>query len=161
VQTITDQAAHLSRQKVRDRFLANPLQSETLEQLVTNENSNKVGSATEGLMWLLRSLAFTCKSLQHAQANPSEELKDAFTKGYDVSLGPIHRSGGFFSVQGALMKAAGLMFNVRHSFLTECHGLIRTWYIDVDRYRILSSSQEFLREARSQSRRRADLAGGA
>jgi len=97
--------------KVRDRYLAAPLQSETLEQLVTNEKSNKVGSATEGLMWLLRSLAFTCNSLQHAQASPSEELKVAFTKGYDVSLGPIHRSGGFFSVQGAIMKAAGLMFN--------------------------------------------------
>ncbi|OAX38032.1 glycolipid transfer protein [Rhizopogon vinicolor AM-OR11-026] len=86
-----------NNKKVRDRYLAAPLQSATLEQLVTNEKSNKVGSATEGLMWLLRSLAFTCKSLQHAQANPSEELKVAFTKGYDVSLGPIHRSGGFFS----------------------------------------------------------------
>jgi hypothetical protein len=97
--------------KVRERYNAAPSQSATLEQLVTNENSNKVGSATEGLMWLLRSLAFTGKSLQQAQTNPSEDLKVAFTKGYDVTLGPIHRSAGFFSIQGAIMKAAGLMFN--------------------------------------------------
>jgi len=84
---------------------------------VTNEKSNKVGSATEGQMWLLRTLAFTSKSIQYAQENPSVELKDAFTKGYDASLGPIHRSGGFFSVQGALMKAAGLMFSVGPLFI--------------------------------------------
>jgi hypothetical protein len=89
-----------------------------LELLVTNENNNKVGSATEGLMWLLRSLAFTGKSLQQAQSNPSEDLKVAFTKGYDVTLGPIHRGAGFFSVQGAIMKAAGLMFSVRQILFT-------------------------------------------
>ncbi|KAG1802504.1 glycolipid transfer protein domain-containing protein [Suillus subaureus] len=83
--------------KVRERSNAAPSQSATLELLVTNENNNKVGSATEGLMWLLRSLAFTGKSLQHAQNNPSEDLKVAFTKGYDVTLGPIHRGAGFFS----------------------------------------------------------------
>jgi hypothetical protein len=97
--------------KVRERNNAAPSQSATLELLVTNENNNKVGSATEGLMWLLRSLAFTGKSLQQAQSNPSEDLKVAFTKGYDVTLGPIHRGAGFFSVQGAIMKAAGLMFS--------------------------------------------------
>ncbi|KAG2134501.1 het-c2 protein [Suillus clintonianus] len=97
--------------KVRDRYDAFPSQSATLEQLVANENSNKVGSATEGLMWLLRSLAFTGKSLQHAQKNPSEELKVSFTKGYDITLGPIHRGASIFSIQGAIMKAAGLMFN--------------------------------------------------
>jgi len=86
---------------------------------VTNEKSNKVGSATEGLMWLLRSLAFTCKSLLQAQANLSEELKVAFTKGYDITLGPIHRGASFFSVQGAIMKAAGLMFNVGHTFFRQ------------------------------------------
>ncbi|KAG1719842.1 glycolipid transfer protein [Suillus lakei] len=97
--------------KVRERYNAAPSQSATLEQLVFNENNNKVGSATDGLMWLLRSLAFTGKSLQQAQSNPSEDLKVAFTKGYDVTLGPIHRGAGFFSIQGAIMKAAGLMFN--------------------------------------------------
>ncbi|KAG1723482.1 glycolipid transfer protein [Suillus paluster] len=97
--------------KVRDRYNAAPSLSATLEKLVSNENNNKVGSATEGLMWLLRSLAFTCKSFQQAQSNPSDELKVCFTKGYDVTLGPIHRGAGFFSVHGAMMKAAGLMFN--------------------------------------------------
>lgn len=86
---------------------------------MTNEKSNKVGSATEGLMWLLRSLAFTGKSLQQAQSNPSEDLKVAFTKGYNVTLGPIHRGSGIFSIQGAIMRAAGLMFNVRQSLLSQ------------------------------------------
>lgn len=106
-------------QKVRERHDATPSQSGTLEVLVTNEKSNKVGSATEGLMWLLRSLAFTGKSLQQAQSNPSEDLKVAFTKGYNVTLGPIHRGSGIFSIQGAIMRAAGLMFNVRQSLLSQ------------------------------------------
>ncbi|KAG1853431.1 glycolipid transfer protein [Suillus subalutaceus] len=97
--------------KVRGRFNTAPSQSATLELLVANENNNKVGSATEGLMWLLRSLAFTGRSLQHAQNNPSEDLKVAFTNGYDITLGPIHRGAGIFSIQGAIMKAAGLMFS--------------------------------------------------
>jgi hypothetical protein len=41
-------------------------------------------------MWLLRGLAFTQKSLQTAQTNPSEELSAAFTKGYEGSLKQYH-----------------------------------------------------------------------
>lgn len=42
-------------QKVRDRFLAHPDKSGTLEELVLNEKGEKKRTATEGLMWLLRS----------------------------------------------------------------------------------------------------------
>lgn len=55
-----------------------------------NEASEKKRPATEGLMWLLRGLSFTCKSLQNLQANKSEELTAAFTKGYESSLKQFH-----------------------------------------------------------------------
>ncbi len=41
-------------------------------------------------MWLLRGLSFTCKALQNAQANKSEELAAAFTKSYEVTLKKFH-----------------------------------------------------------------------
>jgi hypothetical protein len=40
--------------KVRTRFLATPLQSETLQDLVDNELASKEKKATEGLFWLTR-----------------------------------------------------------------------------------------------------------
>jgi hypothetical protein len=40
--------------KVRDRQLASPLESETLQDLVRNELKTKKHTATEGLVWLLR-----------------------------------------------------------------------------------------------------------
>ncbi|KAG1904930.1 glycolipid transfer protein [Suillus fuscotomentosus] len=78
---------------VRERHDATPSQSGTLEVLVTNEKSNKANPFSK------------------QQSNPSEDLKVAFTKGYNVTLGPIHRGSGIFSIQGAIMRAAGLMFN--------------------------------------------------
>lgn len=44
----------LAYQKIRDRFLAHPDKSMTLEDLVNNEKGEKKRVATEGLMWLLR-----------------------------------------------------------------------------------------------------------
>lgn len=41
-------------QKIRDRQLAAPLESETLQELVVNELKTKKHVATEGLIWLVR-----------------------------------------------------------------------------------------------------------
>ncbi|EEB86892.1 hypothetical protein MPER_15995, partial [Moniliophthora perniciosa FA553] len=74
--------------------------SVTLEMLVENEKGEKKRTATEGLMWLLRGLSFTCKALMNAQANKSEELAAAFTKGYEATLKQFHNFvvKGVFSV---------------------------------------------------------------
>ncbi|TFK44291.1 glycolipid transfer protein [Crucibulum laeve] len=76
--------------KIKARYDAAPTQSETLEQLVENEKGEKKRTATEGLMWLLRGLSFTCKALQNSQANKSEELSVAFNKSYEVTLKKFH-----------------------------------------------------------------------
>ena len=55
-----------------------------------NEKGEKKRTATEGLMWLLRGLAFTCKALQIAQADASAELSAAFTQGYEATLKKFH-----------------------------------------------------------------------
>ena len=80
----------LERQKVRARFNAAPTQSATLEELVINEKGEKKRVATEGLLWLLRGLDFTCKALQNAQAKQETELTDAFTNAYGVTLKQFH-----------------------------------------------------------------------
>ncbi|KAJ6498789.1 glycolipid transfer protein [Mycena sanguinolenta] len=86
--------------KVRTRYDAAPSLSGTLEKLVENEKGEKKRTATEGLMWLLRGLSFTCKALQNAQANKSEELAAAFTKSYEGTLKKFHNFvvKGIFSV---------------------------------------------------------------
>ncbi|KAF9063419.1 glycolipid transfer protein domain-containing protein [Rhodocollybia butyracea] len=86
--------------KVRARYDAAPTQSTTLEELVKNEQGEKKRPATEGLMWLLRGLSFTCAALLNAQANSTEELSVAFTKGYDTTLKKFHNFivKGIFSV---------------------------------------------------------------
>jgi hypothetical protein len=61
-----------------------------LEQLVENEKTEKKRVATEGLLWLLRGLSFTCTALQNAQSDKSMELNTAFTKGYDATLKAHH-----------------------------------------------------------------------
>ncbi|KAJ3713185.1 glycolipid transfer protein domain-containing protein [Lentinula raphanica] len=86
--------------KVRTRYDAAPAQSATLEELVKNEQGEKKRTATGGLMWLLRGLAFTCAALLNAQANKTEELSVAFTNGYDRTLKQFHNFivKGIFSV---------------------------------------------------------------
>jgi hypothetical protein len=87
-------------QKVRTRYDEAPTLSNTLEKLVENEKGEKKRKATEGLMWLLRGQQFTCKALQNAQANTSEELNVAFNKSYEDTLKPFHNFvvKGIFSV---------------------------------------------------------------
>ncbi len=77
-------------QKVRTRYDETPTLSNTLEKLVENEKGEKKRKATEGLLWLLRGLQFTCKALQNAQANASEELAEAFSKSYEGTLKAFH-----------------------------------------------------------------------
>lgn len=75
---------------MKARYDAAPGQSATLEHLVLNEKGEKKRTATEGLMWLLRGLSFTCKALQHAQANASAELSVAFLQSYEGTLKKFH-----------------------------------------------------------------------
>ncbi|QRV80219.1 glycolipid transfer protein [Ceratobasidium sp. AG-Ba] len=87
--------------KVRARQTAHPTESTTLEKLVENEWKEKKRPATEGLMWLLRGLAFTCIALQKAQANKSDELTQTFSTSYEATLKPHHN----FVVKGAFALA--------------------------------------------------------
>ncbi|KAF8902903.1 het-c2 protein [Gymnopilus junonius] len=87
--------------KVKARYEATPTLSSTLELLVENEKGEKKRTATEGLLWLLRGLSFTCKALQNAQSNKTEELSAAFTKSYEVTLKKFHN----FVVKGIFAVA--------------------------------------------------------
>jgi hypothetical protein len=75
--------------------------SGSLQALVVNERAEKKNTATEGLMWLLRGLSFTCQALEAAQSNEKEELSVSFTKGYEVTLKKYHNFvvKGIFSVR--------------------------------------------------------------
>ena len=95
-------------QKTRTRYLAEPSKSATLQELVTNEKADKSTTATQGLLWLIRGLEFTCKALQIAQADPSKELSAAFTEAYGVTLKQYHN----FVVKG--------VFAVRFSYRAQC-----------------------------------------
>ena len=65
-----------------------------------NEQGEKKRTATEGLLWLLRGLDFTCQGMQRVQANKSMELSEAFTEAYGVTLKQYHNFivKGVFSV---------------------------------------------------------------
>ena len=106
-------------QKVRARYEETPTLSGTLEKLVENEKGEKKRKATEGLLWLLRGLSFTCKALQNAQANASEELAAAFSKSYDVTLKAFHNFvvKGIFSVSSPSFAAESLYRAFKPFFL--------------------------------------------
>ncbi|CAH0059636.1 unnamed protein product [Clonostachys solani] len=76
--------------KLRERQLAAPADSETIQALVKNELATKKHVATEGLLWLVRGLEFTCLGLKANVANPSEELADSFRNAYGSTLKPHH-----------------------------------------------------------------------
>ncbi|KAF2201963.1 HET-C protein [Delitschia confertaspora ATCC 74209] len=76
--------------KIRDRQLAAPTLSETLQDLVINELKEKKHVATEGLLWLSRGLDFTAQALRANLANPSQELSDSFRSAYGNTLKPHH-----------------------------------------------------------------------
>jgi hypothetical protein len=98
-------------QKVRARYDETPTLSNTLENLVENEKGEKKRKATEGLLWLLRGLQFTCKALQNTQTNASQELLEAFSKSYDVTLKAFHN----FVVKGIFAVGSLSTFESTHS----------------------------------------------
>ncbi|KAK4139202.1 glycolipid transfer protein domain-containing protein [Dichotomopilus funicola] len=77
-------------EKVRKRQLAAPLESENLQDLVRNELKSKSHTATEGLLWLVRGLEFTCIALSQNLANHKHELADSFRDAYGKTLKPHH-----------------------------------------------------------------------
>ncbi|OOG00017.1 hypothetical protein ASPCADRAFT_203907 [Aspergillus carbonarius ITEM 5010] len=76
--------------KVRERQLAAPAESETLQALVVNELKTKKHTASEGLLWLVRGLDFTAQALRHNLNNGSSELSDSFREAYGNTLKPHH-----------------------------------------------------------------------
>ncbi|CAF9927974.1 MAG: hypothetical protein HETSPECPRED_006719 [Heterodermia speciosa] len=76
--------------KVRDRQLAAPMESETLQDLVLNELKTKKHTAAEGLLWLVRGLDFTAQALRHNISNAGDELSVSFRAAYTNTLKPHH-----------------------------------------------------------------------
>ncbi|KAI1090266.1 het-c [Rostrohypoxylon terebratum] len=76
--------------KIRERQLAAPAESETLQALVVNELKTKKHTATEGLLWLTRGLEFTCIALSQNIAQEAEELSTSFRNAYGSTLKPHH-----------------------------------------------------------------------
>ncbi|KAI1205789.1 het-c [Annulohypoxylon truncatum] len=76
--------------KIRERQLAAPAESETLQALVINELKTKKHTATEGLLWLTRGLEFTCIALSQNIAQEAEELSTSFRNAYGSTLKPHH-----------------------------------------------------------------------
>ncbi|KAK2754696.1 hypothetical protein FQN54_006829 [Arachnomyces sp. PD_36] len=76
--------------KIRDRQLAAPAESETIQALVINELKTKKHVATEGLLWLIRGLDFTAQALRHNITNAADELSVSFKAAYGETLKPHH-----------------------------------------------------------------------
>ncbi|CAF9936160.1 hypothetical protein IMSHALPRED_010481 [Imshaugia aleurites] len=76
--------------KVRDRQLAAPADSATLQSLVINELKTKKHTAAEGLLWLVRALDFTSQGIRSNLQNPSDELSASFRTAYSNTLKPHH-----------------------------------------------------------------------
>ncbi|EED19416.1 glycolipid transfer protein HET-C2, putative [Talaromyces stipitatus ATCC 10500] len=76
--------------KIRERQLAAPAESETLQALVINELKTKKHTATEGLLWLVRGLQFTGEAIRDSLDAPDKELADSFRTAYGSTLKPHH-----------------------------------------------------------------------
>ncbi|KAF2108819.1 glycolipid transfer protein-like protein HET-C2 [Lophiotrema nucula] len=76
--------------KIRDRQLAAPTLSETLQDLALNELKEKKHTATEGMLWLVRGLDFTAQALRLNLTNSSQELSESFRTAYSGTLKPHH-----------------------------------------------------------------------
>jgi len=86
--------------KVRERQLASPSDSSTLQSLCKSELASKSHKATEGLLWLVRGLDFTAQALRADLTNnagisiteqkPKKELADSFRDAYKGTLAPHH-----------------------------------------------------------------------
>ncbi len=76
--------------KIREYLLSNPSDASTLQDLILSEKSKKPKNATQGLLWLSRGLQFTAQSLQETIDNPTKELSETFTSGYNKTLVNYH-----------------------------------------------------------------------
>jgi len=76
--------------KLRERQLEAPDQSENIQDLCRNELRAGTHKATEGLVWLVRGLDFTCKALEHNQENQTAEMKASFVEAYGNTLKKYH-----------------------------------------------------------------------
>jgi len=76
--------------KIRDRQLAAPLDSMTLQDLCRNELKVNQHTATEGLVWLIRGLDFLYSGLSQNVKETSEELAVSFRSSYSQTLKPHH-----------------------------------------------------------------------
>jgi len=88
-------------EKIRARLTAHPVDSKTLEGLLEAEVAEKVTTATQALMWLLRGLQFTMIALKLNQANSDQELSVSFSKAYEGTLKQYHN----FLVKGVFAVA--------------------------------------------------------
>ncbi|KAE8338960.1 hypothetical protein BDV24DRAFT_136849 [Aspergillus arachidicola] len=76
--------------KLRDRQLAAPAESETVQSLSVNELKTKKHTASEGLLWLVRGLDFTAQALRRHIDKTGEELASSFRDAYGVTLSKHH-----------------------------------------------------------------------
>ncbi|KAE8320989.1 glycolipid transfer protein domain-containing protein [Aspergillus sergii] len=76
--------------KLRDRQLAAPAESETVQSLSVNELKTKKHTASEGLLWLVRGLDFTAQALRRHVDKTGEELASSFREAYGVTLSKHH-----------------------------------------------------------------------
>lgn len=114
--TATPKLELIVSQKIRDRQLAAPLESEDLQILCLNELKTEKHTATEGLLWLVRyafslslyyhpkhyrstlrltlflprGLDFTSQAISKNLAAPSDELSTSFRAAYGNTLKPHH-----------------------------------------------------------------------
>ncbi|KAK3624097.1 hypothetical protein LTR56_021220 [Elasticomyces elasticus] len=78
-------------QKIRDRQLEAPVESETLQDLVRSELKTKKHTASEGLLWLTRGLDFIARALRrNLTLQPNEELSVSFRDSYGQTLKQYH-----------------------------------------------------------------------
>jgi hypothetical protein len=77
-------------EKIRVRLTAHPVDSKTLEEMLEAELAEKVTTATQALLWLLRGLQFTMIALQLNQADSAQELNASFSKAYEGTLKKYH-----------------------------------------------------------------------
>lgn len=76
--------------KLRTRYEEAPAESANVQDLARNELKTKSHTATEGLLWLVRGLDFTCQALKANVAAPAEELSVSFKNAYGNTLKPHH-----------------------------------------------------------------------
>ncbi|KAJ2905463.1 Pleckstriny domain-containing family A member 8 [Zalerion maritima] len=91
--------------KLRTRFEKTPAASPTIQELCLNEIKEKEFTATEGFVWLVRTLNFTLKALKRSVDDEAEELSASFKGAYQDSLAKIHN----FVMRGVAMGAWGLV----------------------------------------------------